>query len=87
MFWLLETVSRFDRIELFDRFLGVFGVVKLLELSCWSDKSLEFTCFVSLTDKLNLTQNPLVTHFHHLTGNRFEKNSAATVDRFTGFKI
>ena len=54
MFWLLDTVSRFDRVELFDRFLGVF---KLLELSCWSDKSLEFTSFVSSTDKLNLTRN------------------------------
>jgi hypothetical protein len=70
MLWLLDTVSRFDRIELFDRFLGVFGVVKLLELSCWSDKSLEFTSFVSLTDKLNLTQHPLETHFRHLKRNR-----------------
>ena len=81
MFWLLDTVSRFDRFELFDRFLGVFGVFKLLELSCWSGKSLEFTSFVSLTVKLNLTQNPQVTHFHHLTGNWLEKNPAATADR------
>jgi hypothetical protein len=27
MFWFLDTVSWFDRVELFDRSLGVFGVI------------------------------------------------------------
>ena len=41
MFWLLDTVSRFDSVELFDKFLGVFGVIGVESLEFASHWSLQ----------------------------------------------
>ena len=74
-----DTESGFDRAELFDGFLKFF----LGFLGLTGPRFLREFC--------SLTQNSLkiwaVTHFHHLTQNRFARKPAATETVSKVFKI